>query len=203
MSTSSRTATFSPIMAWQICSHLEVAPPAFWMSSVRPAALNALSRDGRSLFSHRLEVTVSGRMTPTLPAAAAASRGRGRRRGCAGGRDAAPVGRCSAGGRRRCSAGGLGRRSARGRRRCSGGRRRGRAALLPLLLPQPVSATAAMALNCRELHGPVGHEMCLLDRWRRRLARRRAPVCCPRQHKRPGARRERATRQRLDHGYVP
>src|SRR5947209_18432421 len=69
MSTSSSTLTFSPIMAWQICSHLEASPPAFWMSEVRPASLNAFSSDGRSLFSQRFEVTVSGRMTPILPVA--------------------------------------------------------------------------------------------------------------------------------------
>src|SRR3954449_2784110 len=69
MSTSSRTLTFSPIIDWQICSHLVATPSAFWMSSVRPAALNALSSAGRSLFSQRFEVTESGRITPTLPVA--------------------------------------------------------------------------------------------------------------------------------------
>src|SRR3954449_12492042 len=67
MSTSRMTETFSPIMAWQICSHLLASPSAFWMSSVRPAALIALSSDGRSLFSQRFEVIVSGRITPILP----------------------------------------------------------------------------------------------------------------------------------------
>src|SRR4051794_10449568 len=67
MSTSSSTLTFSPIMAWQICSHLEASPPAFWMSDLRPASLKAFASDGRSLFSQRFEVTVSGRMTPIVP----------------------------------------------------------------------------------------------------------------------------------------
>src|SRR3954452_1760772 len=69
MSTSSRTLTFSPIMAWQIDSHLVATPSAFWMSLVRPASLNALASAGRSLFSQRLEVIESGRITPTLPVA--------------------------------------------------------------------------------------------------------------------------------------
>ena len=44
---------------------------AFWMSYWTPASLNAASSWGRSADSHRGEDLVSGRITPTLPLAAA------------------------------------------------------------------------------------------------------------------------------------
>src|SRR5436190_11464041 len=62
-----RTLTPSLIIESQIVPNLAVSPPAFWMSEPTPAALNAAVRLGRSLFSHRGEVVVSGRITPTVP----------------------------------------------------------------------------------------------------------------------------------------
>ena len=43
-----------------------LSPPAFWMSDLRPASVNALVRLGRSLASQRGEVVASGRITPTV-----------------------------------------------------------------------------------------------------------------------------------------
>src|SRR3954463_13291810 len=60
------TATPSLIMASQIVPNLALSPPAFWMSDLRPASVNALVRLGRSLASHRGEVVASGRITPTV-----------------------------------------------------------------------------------------------------------------------------------------
>src|SRR4051812_11857339 len=60
------TATPSLIMASQIVPNLALSPPAFWMSDLRPASVNALVRLGRSLASQRGEVVASGRITPTV-----------------------------------------------------------------------------------------------------------------------------------------
>src|SRR3954447_11871703 len=62
-----RTLTPSLIIESQMVPNLAVSPPAFWMSEPTPAALNAASRLGRSLFSQRGEVVASGRITPTVP----------------------------------------------------------------------------------------------------------------------------------------
>src|SRR5690242_19742730 len=62
-----RTLTPSLIIESQIVPNLAVSPPAFWMSEPTPAALKAASRLGRSLFSQRGDVVVSGRITPTVP----------------------------------------------------------------------------------------------------------------------------------------
>src|SRR6476469_3914961 len=62
-----RTLTPSLIIESQMVPNLAVSPPAFWMSEPTPAALNAASRLGRSLFSQRGDVVVSGRITPTVP----------------------------------------------------------------------------------------------------------------------------------------
>src|SRR4051794_24096194 len=62
-----RTLTPSLIIESQIVPNFAVSPPAFWMSEPTPAALNAASRLGRSLFSQRGDVVVSGRITPTVP----------------------------------------------------------------------------------------------------------------------------------------
>src|SRR5471032_1288363 len=60
------TATPSLIMESQIVPNLALSPPAFWMSDLRPASVNALVRLGRSLASQRGEVVASGRITPTV-----------------------------------------------------------------------------------------------------------------------------------------
>src|SRR5664279_3421437 len=59
------TATPSLIMASQMVPNLALSPPAFWMSDLRPASVNALVRLGRSLASQRGDVVASGRITPT------------------------------------------------------------------------------------------------------------------------------------------
>src|ERR1700733_12515946 len=61
-----RTETPSLIMLEQMVPNLVLSPPAFWMSPLKPAAVNALFRLGGSLASHRGEVVVSGRMTPIV-----------------------------------------------------------------------------------------------------------------------------------------
>ena len=45
------------------------SPSAFWMSYSTPASSKAASSAGRSALSQRTEDSVSGRMTPILPAA--------------------------------------------------------------------------------------------------------------------------------------
>jgi len=50
---------------------LLVSPCAFWMSAVKPAAVNAAVRAGRSPFSHRGDDAESGRMTQALLGVAA------------------------------------------------------------------------------------------------------------------------------------
>src|SRR3954453_16941477 len=64
-----RTVTPSFIMLSQIWPNLALSPPAVSMTDSTPAASNAACRLGRSLASHRGEVVVSGRITPTLPSA--------------------------------------------------------------------------------------------------------------------------------------
>src|SRR3954469_14582621 len=66
-----RTLTPSLIIESQIVPNLAVSPPAFWMSDWMPASVKALVRLGRSLPSQRGDVVASGRITPTLPLAAA------------------------------------------------------------------------------------------------------------------------------------
>src|ERR1700742_2716476 len=61
-----RTETPSLIMLEQRGLSFVLSPPAFWMSPLKPAAVNAAFRLGRSLASHRGEVVVSGRMTPMV-----------------------------------------------------------------------------------------------------------------------------------------
>src|SRR4051794_4599108 len=145
MSTSRMTLTFSPIMAWQICSHLLASPSAFWMVSVRPAALNALSSDGRSLFSQRFEVIVSGRITPTLPDAVAPPVA------AAVGAELGALVAAAVGAALAAFAEVAGAAAAEVLAGAAAAEVAGAAAadvddaLLPLLLPQPVSATAAMA----------------------------------------------------------
>src|SRR3954454_604611 len=69
--TMSRTLTPALIMLSQIVPNFVLSPFAFWMSEPMPAASKAALRYGRSLASHRGEVDASGRITPTLPLAAA------------------------------------------------------------------------------------------------------------------------------------
>ena len=112
------------------------------MSSVRPAPLNALSRDGRSLFSQRFEVTVSGRITPTFwPPPVGALVADGTTAPVVG---AVPVvaGAVPVVG---AGAGAPVVLAGAGAPVVFAGADEVLAALLPLLLPQPVSATAAMA----------------------------------------------------------
>src|SRR4051812_38704800 len=61
------TLTFSLIMLSHSWPNLATSPSAFWMSASMPASENAFSRLGRSCASHRGDVVVSGRITPTLP----------------------------------------------------------------------------------------------------------------------------------------
>src|ERR687886_880882 len=70
-STMSRALTPSLIMPSAMLWNLLTSPPAFWMSEPMPAASNACLSSGRSAVSHRAEEAESGRMTPTLPLAAA------------------------------------------------------------------------------------------------------------------------------------
>src|SRR3954471_6343894 len=48
---------------WARVAYLFASPCAFWMSVVKPASVNAVSRAGRSPFSQRLEDAASGRIT--------------------------------------------------------------------------------------------------------------------------------------------
>ena len=66
-----RTVTPSLIMLSQISPNFATSPPAFWMVDSTPASSKAVCRLGRSLASQRGEVVSSGRITPTLPSAAA------------------------------------------------------------------------------------------------------------------------------------
>src|SRR5690242_3135128 len=61
-----RTLTPSLIIASQMVPNLVLSPPAFWMSDLKPASVNAFCRLGRSLASHRGDVVVSGRITPMV-----------------------------------------------------------------------------------------------------------------------------------------
>ena len=67
-STETPAASMPSAMVW----NLALSPLAFWMSYSTPAPLKASSRKGRSAVSQRAEDAVSGRITPTLPAGAAA-----------------------------------------------------------------------------------------------------------------------------------
>src|SRR3954468_22062704 len=69
--TMSNALTPELIMPSAMLWNLLTSPPAFWMSESTPAASNACLRSGRSAPSHRAEEAVSGRITPTLPLAAA------------------------------------------------------------------------------------------------------------------------------------
>src|SRR3954451_10737622 len=69
--TISSALTPSLIMPSAMLWNLVTSPPAFWMSDWMPAASNADLSSGRSAVSHRAEDAESGRMTPTLPPAAA------------------------------------------------------------------------------------------------------------------------------------
>src|SRR5664279_3928246 len=64
-----RTLTPLLIIPSQIVPNLDLSPPAFWMSGVRPAFFRAAVSCGRSWDSHRGDVDASGRITPTLPLA--------------------------------------------------------------------------------------------------------------------------------------
>ena len=63
------TVTPSAIMPSAMVVIFSASPSAFWMSYSTPAASKAASSSGRSAVSQRTEDSVSGRMTPILPAA--------------------------------------------------------------------------------------------------------------------------------------
>ncbi|WRL61996.1 hypothetical protein U6N30_18125 [Blastococcus brunescens] len=64
-----RTVTPPVIICSAMVAIRWASPWAFWMSYSTPASSKASSSSGRSAVSQRAEDAVSGRMTPTLPAA--------------------------------------------------------------------------------------------------------------------------------------
>src|SRR5438309_9648016 len=66
--TIARTVTPLVTICWAMVCIFCASPWAFWMLYLTPAFLNAASSCGRTCDSQRGEDTVSGRMTPIVPA---------------------------------------------------------------------------------------------------------------------------------------